>query len=219
MITLCENCFNFYAKMVEKFNTATTTVDTNATNSYDLNIVTVICYSLICIVIISAISLVLYHLLKNWHENYSDKRKKRWEQNDREKKATSEYQSKILDFIEKEMTSCEKIYNEQKKQNDEIHKLITKTEELIKNLQDDQTQQNLSNLENAIKELKDAVNKLELTKLKDSMDGLLTKLKEQKGVFANSSYLITLNSFLKGSNNIDEVLKQVTDPCPNPDNH
>ena len=67
MITLCENCFNFYAKMAEKINTATTTVDTNATNSYDLNIVTVICCSLICIVIISAISLVLYHLLKNWH--------------------------------------------------------------------------------------------------------------------------------------------------------
>ena len=207
MITLCENCFNFYAKMAEKINTATTTVDTNATNSYDLNIVTVICCSLICIVIISAISLVLYHLLKNWHENYRDKRKKRWEQNDREKKVTSEYQSKILDFIEKEMTSCEKIYNEQKKQNDEIHKLITKTEELIKNLQDDQTQQNLSNLKRAIKELRKAVSKLELTKLKDSMDTLLTKLKEQKGVFANSSYLITLNSFLKGDNNIDEVFK------------
>ena len=207
MITLCENCFNFYAKMAEKINTATTTVDTNATNSYDLNIVTVICCSLICIVIISAISLVLYHLLKNWHENYRDKRKKRWEQIDQEKKATSEYQSKILDFIEKEMTSCEKIYNEQEKQNDEINNLINKIDLLIKDLKDDQTQQNLSNLEDAIDNLRKAVSKIELPELKKSMNGLLTKLKEQKGVFANSSYLIILNSFLKGSNNIDEVLK------------
>ena len=208
MITLCENCCNFYAKMVEKMDSATTAVDISATNSSNSETAIIVCSSLICIAIITAIFLVLYHLIKNWHENYRDNRKRKWEENDRKKEVTSDYQSKIIDFIGKEMTSCEKIYNEQKKQNDEIHKLITKTEELIKNLQDDQTQQNLSNLEEAFKNLNDAVKELDLSELKKSMDDLLTKLKEQKGVFANSSYLITLNSFLKGSNNIDEVLKK-----------
>jgi len=127
MIAPCENCFNFYAKLVEKINSTTTNVDTNVSNSSNSETAFLVCSSLICIAIITAIFFVLYHLIKNWHENYRDKRKRNWEENDREKNVKSEYRSKKLDYLKDESESYGKIlkeFNKKKKKNEEAQSKI-----------------------------------------------------------------------------------------------
>ena len=135
MSTLCEKCCNFYAKMVEKMDSATTAVDISATNSSNSETAIIVCSSLICIAIITAIFLVLYHLIKNWHENYRDNRKRKWEENDRAKKVTSEYHSKKLDYLKDESESYGKIlkeFNKKKKKNEEAQSKIKSAISIIK---------------------------------------------------------------------------------------
>ena len=171
----------------------------------------VVIWLIICVVIIW-----LAYIIKNFLNHRKDFEKQKTELEEAQKKLSeidskqeetnAIYRSKILDFLEKEMTSCEKIYHEQKKQNEKIESLIKKANEAINKFENNSTQAELNELQTAIGNLSKAIEEINLSELKKSIDALLGKMKNEKAVFADSAYLITLNSFLKGDKGIDSLL-------------
>ena len=206
MITLCENCFNFYAKMAEKINSATTTVDTNVTNSSNSETAFVVCSSLICIAIITAIFLMLYHLIKNWHENYRDNRKRKWEENDREKNVTSEYRSKILDYLKDESESYGKILKEftkKKKKNEEAQSNIKSAINDIKN----ELKKGIclsyptySIIYEKLTSIEKSLDEIESTEPYDQQN-FYTKVDDFNNSIQKNAYLHALSSFIKNHDN------------------
>lgn len=170
----------------------------------------VVIWFMICIVIIWLAYLITSSVKmrkdKQDLELQLKKEKEKLSKNDSEQEeANAIYRSKVLDFMEKEMTSCEKIYHEQKKQKEEIESLIKKAYETINKFENNSTQAELNELQTAVGNLSKALEEINLSELKASIDGLLGKMKNEKAVFADSSYLITLNSFLKGDKGIDSL--------------
>lgn len=178
------------------------------TNCFDFCITDSILGCIAQIALCAAAIIMVWILLKYITEWIKLRRERKKEEASQSEKFKKECQSKILEFMEKEMASCDKICQGFEKPKKNVDRLIEQVNGEIKKLQNNSE----PDKDESVKKLVESVNKLDktikdtdLSKLKTSVEGLEAKMIDDKKFFANNTYLQVLNKFLKGENNLDDI--------------
>jgi len=121
------------------------------------------------------------------------------------------YRSKVLDFMEKEMSSCQKIHadlktllDENKKLTEQINQFLVKAEEESNPFV---TQTDIKALKDDLAKLQEKLEGIDLENIKASVDGLSDKMKKEQDYFANNPYLKVLSGFMNKKCDIPDLLK------------
>jgi uncharacterized membrane protein YgaE (UPF0421/DUF939 family) len=161
----------------------------------------------------AAVIILVWIMLKyitEWIKMYKESKK---EEVLRSEKFKKECQSKILEFMEKEMNSCDKIYKvykgvEQEKK--DLEELAKKAKENIERIRPDNpyviNDDLIKELKSSIENLDKSIKGKDLEKLETAVNGLKDSLNNEKKCFVNSTtYLKVLNRFLNENNDLKDI--------------
>lgn len=169
--------------------------------------------------IICAVIIWLAYIVKDFLTNRKDDE----EQKDELKKAKQKlseidskqeeinatYRSKVLDFMEKEVSSCQRIHADLKTLLDENKKLTKQINQFLVNAEKSPfvTQADIDTLKKDLAELEKTLENIDLASIKASVDGLSTEMKNEQNYFASNAYLKVLSGFMNKKCDIPELLK------------
>lgn len=156
----------------------------------------------------AAVIILVWIMLKyitEWIKMYRERKK---EEDLRSEKFKKECQSKILEFMEKEMNSCDKIYKGVEQEKKELEELAKKAKENIEGIHTDNpyaiNDDLIKDLKSSIENLVNTIEGKDLEKLETTVNGLKDSMINEKQYFAQSTYLKVLNRFL--NDNLKDIL-------------
>ena len=157
----------------------------------------------------AAVIILIWIMLKyitEWIKMYRERKK---EEVLRSEKFKKECQFKILEFMEKEMNSCDRLYKDVEQEKKELKELAKKVKENIEKIQTDNPDAIalIDELKTSIEKLDKTIEGKDLAKLETAVNGLKDSLNNEKKCFANSTYLQVLNRFLNENNDLKDVLE------------
>ena len=157
----------------------------------------------------TAVIILIWIMLKyitEWIKMYRERKK---EEVLRSEKFKKECQFKILEFMEKEMNSCDRLYKDVEQEKKELKELAKKVKENIEKIQTDNPDAIalIDELKTSIEKLDKTIEGKDLAKLETAVNGLKDSLNNEKKCFANSTYLQVLNRFLNENNDLKDVLE------------
>ena len=157
----------------------------------------------------TAVIILIWIMLKyitEWIKMYRERKK---EEVLRSEKFKKECQFKILEFMEKEMNSCDRLYKDVEQEKKELNELEKKVKENIEKIQTDNPDAIalIDELKTSIEKLDKTIEGKDLAKLETAVNGLKDSLNNEKKCFANSTYLQVLNRFLNENNDLKDVLE------------
>lgn len=156
----------------------------------------------------TAVIILIWIMLKyitEWIKMYRERKK---EEVLRSEKFKKECQSKILEFMEKEMNSCDRLYKDVEQEKKELKELEKKVKENIEKIQTDNPDAIalIDELKASIEKLDKTIEGKDLAKFETAVNGLKDSLNNEKKCFANSTYLQVLNRFLNENNDLKGIL-------------
>lgn len=156
----------------------------------------------------AAVIILIWIMLKyitEWIKMYRERKK---EEVLRSEKFKKECQFKILEFMEKEMNSCDRLYKDVEQEKKELNELEKKVKENIEKIQTDNPDAIalIDELKTSIEKLDKTIEGKDLAKLETAVNGLKDSLNNEKKCFANSTYLQVLNRFLNENNDLKGIL-------------
>ena len=156
----------------------------------------------------AAVIILIWIMLKyitEWIKMYRERKK---EEVLRSEKFKKECQFKILEFMEKEMNSCDRLYKDVEQEKKELKELAKKVKENIEKIQTDNPDAIalIDELKTSIEKLDKTIEGKDLAKLETAVNGLKDSLNNEKKCFANSTYLQVLNRFLNENNDLKGIL-------------
>ena len=156
----------------------------------------------------TAVIILIWIMLKyitEWIKMYRERKK---EEVLRSEKFKKECQFKILEFMEKEMNSCDRLYKDVEQEKKELNELEKKVKENIEKIQTDNPDAIalIDELKTSIEKLDKTIEGKDLAKLETAVNGLKDSLNNEKKCFANSTYLQVLNRFLNENNDLKGIL-------------
>ena len=111
------------AKLTNSANTCMSCLDKAATNQADVKIAIVIMLGIVAIAIISFVGLILMRLIANSSKKHSEERKRKWEEEDKDRKQKSELLNMKLEMMKALCYKTEKVGgSEQKNEKDSEQK-------------------------------------------------------------------------------------------------
>lgn len=186
----------------------------------DVIIVSVICLT---IIIIALVALSRFFELKKKKMDLAEKARQEKETREeiaKKEKDFSVYRSKILEYLEKEMSSCDNLYKDFKKKKDEENKLIEQIKkewEVLMKVPGALKEKDIERFSELLKELSFKIEAIKTDELKQSVDKLLETMKTKKYELKDNAYLIALNDFLNGRT-IDDLINNNSDSEDNKEN-
>lgn len=186
----------------------------------DVIIVSVICLT---IIIIALVALSRFFELKKKKMDLAEKARQEKETREeiaKKEKDFSVYRSKILEYLEKEMSSCDNLYKDFKKKKDEENKLIEQIKkewEVLMKVPGALKEKDIERFSELLKELSFKIEAIKTDELKQSVDKLLETMKTKKYELKDNAYLIALNDFLNGRT-IDDLNNNNSDSEDNKEN-
>lgn len=149
---------------------------------------------------------IMLKYITEWIKIYRERKK---EEDLKSEKFKKECQSKILEYMEKEMKSCDSIYKAVEQEKKELEELTKQAKESIEKIK---TYNYYVSNADLIKELKSSIENLDKTlekkdleKLETTVNGLKDWMIKEKQFFANSTYLKVLNRFLNENNDLKDI--------------
>lgn len=184
------------------------------TNGFDYCITRAVLDYISKIALWAAAIILVWIMLKyitEWIKMYRERKKEEVLRSDKFKR---ECQSKILEFMEKEMNSCDKInkvYKGVEQEKKELEELAKKAKENIERIRPDNpyviNDDLIKELKSSIENLDKSIKGKDLEKLEKAVDGFQDRMIKEKRFFAYSTYLKVLNRFLNENNDLKDILE------------
>lgn len=210
IITLCGQCGENINGIIKSV-LDTLPSESKAIGWADVVVVFLICLTIVAIAFISKSIIVKKKSLVDLNNDNKKLREDLSKEKSKNDEVMATYRSKALEFIEKEMCSCQKIYDKYNKgRKDEISSL-EQIKESIAGLKRMSYYNNgdigkkLDNIEKSLSKLTESIPNLD-NNLSDSIKSISELMGKGDVYFKQSPYLKVLNDFIKGNKNIDSVL-------------
>lgn len=209
-ITLCGQCYANIKEIIKSVLDAVPS-ESKAVGWADVVIVLLICSTIIAIAFIIKSIIIKNKSLVNLTNDKENLKTQLSEEKSKNNEVMGTYRSKVLEFIEKEMCSCQKIYDTYNNGRKDELSALEKIKDSLADLKkmsyynNDDIQQKLKDVEESLKQLTKSVPNLD-DNLSDSIKSISELMEKGDVYFKQSPYLKVLNDFLKGNKNIDSVL-------------
>ena len=213
IILHCGECENIVKEIIQFMSNAISSTENKGAGWSDVVIALLICGTIIILALISRAIISKKKSidgLEKEKETLDQQLSKEKEKND---DTIATYRSKIIEFIEREMTSFQKIYNTYDKGRQDEKATLEQIKESVADLKkksyynSDDLQTKLQDIEKALKKLTEDICGHDKD-LSDSIGSIKSIIEGKDTYFKQSPYLIILNEFLQGKNDINEFLNE-----------
>lgn len=190
-------CDTLAVKVVEAANAAAVIVD-KTTNCCDVKITRTICCAIVTIAAITAITVLLWHLIQKIADGCKHRREIAKEKEENRLKTEKEYQAKALDYIKDKLDSGKSV-------NKKLDVLITAEKELLSKIEKDYYQEilNIAIEKKDLKPLSDLVEKIQSSIDNNKSNKLEEDLSQvfDKDYFEKDEYLTHIKAYLDALKN------------------